>query len=294
MKNLPLICLLFPLLICSCEESKPSNEFKVIPISDKQEELKASEFIADIQYIPLETDSVFLSDIKIMCPTRDDFFIFDGEQIARFNKAGRFLNIVGKKGKGPQEFSYVKSFTVSEPTKTVWVAKPEGIVIYKYDGSFHQNIILPAKKQVSSLQAYGDKMLCLQSNASGQSPVSWYCLDKDGNEVGSRPNHFRFNTVKWNWAFFKEHFFYTTGNNLYCKEMNSDTIFRVGGRNEPVFVLDQQDRGFDIATRTRDYGHYWMKNSGKHYVFKGILGTDKYLFLNFYYQGKYTTNVYRY
>ena len=98
------------------------------------------EDIADISYIPLETpEGKVLGNVRLVNRflTEDDIFLGDG-QIFRFDKTGRFLNTIGKIGRGPGEYTFLHNFCLDENKRQVYILAgfERKMIVCDYDGNF--------------------------------------------------------------------------------------------------------------------------------------------------------------
>lgn len=85
---------------------------ETIPLKDALflRECKVSEYASSIEYIPLETtDDCLIGDEFSLIVASQDIFVhhFLEKKIYRFDKSGKFLNFIGKRGQGPGEYNDV-------------------------------------------------------------------------------------------------------------------------------------------------------------------------------------------
>ena len=76
--------------------------------------LKTSQFVDDIEFVPLEiTDDCLLSNhLKTIVVTSKDIIVYDYEGCYRFDRSGKFLNKIGSRGQGPGEYMVHTTFRV--------------------------------------------------------------------------------------------------------------------------------------------------------------------------------------
>ncbi len=75
-----------------------------------------------IAYIPLETSDECLLD-NILSAKRDGgcFFVQDGKGLYAFDGTGRFLNEIGRRGNGPEEYLYMDCYALDRTNKlSMW------------------------------------------------------------------------------------------------------------------------------------------------------------------------------
>jgi len=113
------------------------------------EEQYLSSFFADrifdkIEMIPLETtDDGLVGDKPELLADAQHFFIREQQQqlVLRFDRSGKFLNRIGQRGGGPQEFQDgIQDFDVDPIAKTVEILAANGQLLqYNYEGQFISN-----------------------------------------------------------------------------------------------------------------------------------------------------------
>ena len=93
------------------------------------------------EMIPLETADNCLVGREPVVLLLDDhhYFIKDAQQeiIFRFNKTGKFINSIGSRGMGPEEYSRIYDFEIDPMANTVEILASRGQMLrYGYDGKF--------------------------------------------------------------------------------------------------------------------------------------------------------------
>jgi hypothetical protein len=117
-------------------------------IKNSPKEIMLSEIASDIQYIPLETNDNCLIDnsynIRYM---EDDILVgsvgSDGGKFYHFSKDGKYLNKIGSKGNGPEEYPN-GLFYFADPTKKyIYVYEWNFMNCYTYNGKFVRRLKSP-------------------------------------------------------------------------------------------------------------------------------------------------------
>ena len=168
-KNIGMKYIFYILIFCfplSCNNTtsrlKPNNQSDIDTISITQglknqiEEFKLSDVVKEIEIIPLETcpKSIF-KFIDNIIVTENDLFVNARISVLRFDrKTGLFINQIGSRGQGPEEFISCAGIGVNETLKNVYVFSSEDnrIQIYSFDGSFisSKQLLLKGKTTVGS------------------------------------------------------------------------------------------------------------------------------------------------
>lgn len=131
--------------------------------SYKDKHLFIQDIAKKVEYIKLETNDNCLIgkefNVEFIRATANDIFIIEVEAIYRFSrKDGKFLNRIGKRGEGPNEYVTSASFAVDENRQEVLVhdLNKKKLFIYKYTGTFVRDINMP---QISLLNLVDDNTL---------------------------------------------------------------------------------------------------------------------------------------
>ena len=96
--------------------------------------------IESVEYIPLETDSVHHVGYNPQLYVGDDsYYIVDdimaNDRIYRYDLNGKFLNQIGRRGRGPGEFGAISSFQLLNDTIIVF-SYPHKMLMFTQDGNF--------------------------------------------------------------------------------------------------------------------------------------------------------------
>ena len=99
--------------------------------------LKASQFVEDIEFVPLETtdDCILDEFINKIVVTKDYIFAHDYNSCYRFDRKGKFLNKIGAKGNGPGEYTKAMSISIDTINKWVYMSDNWQLKLVKFDYS---------------------------------------------------------------------------------------------------------------------------------------------------------------
>ncbi len=129
--SLLIVSLLMFVGACSGEKEKPSEgliHIDVLEAFDDQRSMKLSNFIKDVEFIPLEsTKESYFRLAYDYTVGKKYVMVADGEraQLVLFTRKGEFIRTIGIKGKGPGE--------LNEPRRATMDPQEENI--YVFDGS---------------------------------------------------------------------------------------------------------------------------------------------------------------
>lgn len=139
-----LVCLF---LLISCQPKTQKNTgilcdiYVEEGINNKVKELLLSDAVIDIDIIPLETtDSCLIRKVRNLVVGENDLFVNNFFSILRFDKSGKYINTVAKKGDAPDNISASDGIGIDEHSKIIHIANSFGftneIKTYKYDGTW--------------------------------------------------------------------------------------------------------------------------------------------------------------
>lgn len=136
--NSKIILILIFLLSFSCKSEKKQDTSCVIINSEftEQDHIKLSEFVESIEIIPLETSQDYLINIvgKII-KHKDLFYVGSAnsliDKVFVFDKNGKFVYKLDKRGVGPNEYIEIRDFDVIDNSKIVVISRSNpGIYVY--------------------------------------------------------------------------------------------------------------------------------------------------------------------
>ena len=196
--------------------------------------------IATVDYIKLETTPDCLLDninyFKHIQLTDDFIFIFSNNAIFRFERNGKFLNKIDRKGRGPEEYINARSITIDYIREEIFIldAPTFKLLKYSYDGKFINSVNLKKAIQIGFLG--GDTLACysdyikeepaysLRSSIDGRILKSF----SDINQKGSGIDYLIYNID----------IFRKNRGEFFFNTMISDTIFSVNkDRRIPRYIL---------------------------------------------------------
>lgn len=105
------------------------------------------EDLADVRYVPLETNDSCLISFPSKIVMRDSLIIITDSQqneIYFFNTDGKYLNKISHKGSGPQEYNRIYQSCVDFDRKLVYIldltSYPHKFKAYDFDGSYNYEL----------------------------------------------------------------------------------------------------------------------------------------------------------
>jgi hypothetical protein len=241
---------LYTLMISCCK--KETSKFLILDLSNaKKNKLKIAyginNFATEIKYIPLqETQVSLLSGVEKLDASSDYFFILDREMLFQFKKNGTFTRQIGKKGKGPNEFSCF-DFDIDINNKVIYILDyfQDKIVKYNFEGqfikSYHNPVTANEKSstyRISYLKYLGNGQILLSTNSNTLFPET-YLFNEQTKVLKQLQKPENTKTTEGSLILPNNKIFYNYDGELYCKHMFSDTIYHYSsdGKVSPHFLI---------------------------------------------------------
>ena len=274
---------LFSFLCLCCVLSVSAQKPVVInlakAISESPKEIMLNELASDIRYVPLETtdDCLMNNEFYIMQYTGEDI-ITSG--IFHFDKNGKFLNKIGSKGQGPEEYLQGLFAFGDWKNKLLYVQNWTTLTCYGFDGTFVRSVPTPQLNMGAA--GLFDENHILYSNdiyyADKANPIQLYMVDsQNGKTVSKLRGHLEENK-KYGMILTSRDFMYNYDNSLFYKPALENVIFKILSpkKRQLVYKFDCSGKDIDVSAdevdpkkRFQFLSVYWAKE------------TAQYLFVNY-------------
>lgn len=274
---------LFSFLCLCCVLSVSAQKPVVInlakAISESPKEIMLNELASDIRYVPLETtdDCLMNNEFYIMQYTGEDI-ITSG--IFHFDKNGKFLNKIGSKGQGPEEYLQGLFAFGDWKNKLLYVQNWTTLTCYGFDGTFVRSV--PTSQLNMGAAGLFDENHILYSNdiyyADKANPIQLYMVDsQNGKTVSKWRGHLEENK-KYGMILTSRDFMYNYDNSLFYKPALENVIFKILSpkKRQLVYKFDCSGKDIDVSAdevdpkkRFQFLSVYWAKE------------TAQYLFVNY-------------
>ena len=186
MKKLILIVASLSFFACSSNKESEKKDHRHFVVNVKGE--SDPELLKDVmdnmesRLIPLETNDSLLFNGKesYLHMTSDYLFIADHEQkkIFRYDKQGKFINKIERKGQGPEE--YISLSNVFFNDNAIYVCDRRKIQVYNLNGKYLKTII-PPKGEIGQFYIDPSGMVVQSRSYLGDSRLIIY--DEDGKLI---------------------------------------------------------------------------------------------------------------
>lgn len=201
-----------------------------------ENKLNVSEFADTVIYVPLETNSQsFLRRIVQLQLTDKYIFINGFDRLLLFSKEGKFIRQIGRKGKGPGEYTFIFNFIVIQDTVFISSSYKRSLIKYTVNGDFLEE--QPTSSQLARF------------NTTPDNRIVWYNQDK-GNLVFFDRKLTQVDTISvdynvsperstYSWWDDFDTYFQKSEHRLLFANYMSDTIWDISnGQKEIGYVLN--------------------------------------------------------
>jgi len=283
MKRIFFASLVFIFLLFSCQSRHEGSDLQTIKM--KKDEIPA------LNDLNIKVANVFsfenpsggaLTFVWKVLKTGDVYFLIDkhpdGGRVFSFTLEGRFLNNIGKIGRGPGEYLNALDFEIDENAGRVYVLSETGKIL-EYDFS---GLLMGEYSSKYYSSSFG-------LNASGNFyyyTTSSEALNKHGIFEFDKKNnrHKMVFQKRTEWYPIEELNFFRFKERVFFREAFSNTIFEIKeGELIPVFFFDWQDKNYKKEYDNLDLVSLFEKMAfdGDFYSFRSMVLNDQLLYASF-------------
>jgi hypothetical protein len=274
------ICLLF-LMFTSCINN--GEEILILnPLAFSKDEFKLSNISDDITYIPFD-NTIPIGEIYSMKINKQSFFISTKNPgILHFDNNGKFIRIVARKGKGPNEYLYGMRFAVDEKSNRLYVATKSKIRIYSLTGNLIKDISTSDYFDgvAGDIEIFNSHLFLANYGTFGDFKFNWIIMDTQGNVISKKysTDHPAGFMLAGNEYIFE--------NKLYYFNYLNDTIFAIQPdlHSKVAYLFGRGDYRFPnnlVLNSTSQLFNYFIP--------KNMLESKHFVFLQYSFKDKWTT-----
>lgn len=211
-----------------------------------------AEFIDTIKYIPLETNPQSnIEEIqKIICYKRN-YYTWDYNAILKFNSNGKFVCEIGKRGRGPKEYSRNREMTIR--SDTLYINEGRKIVAYSAnDGSFFGAYPFPNRWFFERIEG---QFVTINANTG----FTEFIDDKGSVTDSLNYEHFTQSKIYPDMMTYPLYdAFFGTTKSLKISTSHNDTLFEINNRHQlvPRYILDMGNYKLQDADRLEYSGDF--------------------------------------
>ena len=299
------ITLLVVFLISSCKDSEKGQRI-CIP-SSCVNEIPLSEVADKVDYIALESKKeCMLSDWADIFMTKEYIVAIDKE-IYLFDKTGKFLRKIGRKGQGPDEYIstmgtsfYINYSSVVADKGNAWIEygcsetvpfsliqKPDvkSFMRFSANTKTHEELSMFIQPILYSMKLDTNLYAGYLHNIDGHNPYKLLYYQKDGTVVKQYPNYLHFEDNPNNIAQYQPSF-YSYNGQCYFKEMFNDTLFVMKETElQPYLIFDLGENNLPYEQQDQ------IEDMSRYKQFRLIGETDSHLYFIYDYDSKRYTGI---
>ncbi|MDR1222123.1 MAG: 6-bladed beta-propeller [Tannerella sp.] len=254
------------------------SKIEIDPDARREGQLKLNDLVSSVEYIPLETnDSCVTGQIYTYDVTPNYILVLCSKSTAvyLFDRSGRFIARVGRKGQGLGEYNYIDNIFVDEKLQRIFIRTydPNRLNMYGFNGEYISHLPLDEYgKPAGSIKAlFDNKYLVIYRNSMGKKDYTYEIRDRDykllGRGVRSVPYSVygtpdgRSEGANVVLGWFDS--YYRFENKIYVKENAlNDTVYSITGENtfHPEYLLGAGKYGITVDIRSDFTGAFDRMN----------------------------------
>lgn len=245
--------------VISCQNSNNTSKNQIATFDLKElpeiTNLKLSDLgFAEIEYIPLETnENSIISRINEIKVGEGFYLIQYYNTILKFQDDGSFVTKIGTVGRGPNEFVVAHCVDIDTKNQNIYLVSgwQKKFNVYSENGEFIRTFHSP--RNAINFRITEGGILSYSTNYIANVDTSYNLIDTDGRLIKSFPNRFPWNySVQQGTVVFDENIFYRFNNQLFKKEIYSDTVYVFENLDfKPHLVIEQGNKL--LTTQARSY-----------------------------------------
>ncbi|MBQ8245542.1 MAG: 6-bladed beta-propeller [Lachnospiraceae bacterium] len=236
---------------------------ETIPLKDALSltECKVSEYASSIEYIPLEDSEECLlsTELQILIAAQYIFVHdFNENKVYCFDKNGKFLNPIGKRGQGPGEYIRVSGIYADDTSRECFLMEPflNRINVYDYNGTFKR--VIHVKSAPDRMIKLGDNYL-LNHTLMNANKYELTMINPQGKTIrqSNREGNVKVGLLLW------PPFFYSLEGNIYYKNYLSEDIYCIDKNlnRKKIYMIDlgnkkinSEEEQYDLVKGDRTKG----------------------------------------
>lgn len=222
--------------ICMKHKAETVHEIDIYSAYKDKQTYPLSTISECIEYIPLEkTDKCIIEDIYNPFVTSTDIIVFDFKMCYRFDREGRFLNQIGKVGRGPEEVVRPMGMAVDSLNRWVYLLDTgsERLVKYNYEGIYIKSY-KPGFSSMNLLLHKSNIILLGDMNYQYAKPGNRYSIKFFSSETAKVISQMaceKDDDIPFSISFPS---MYSYGGETYVKDFWEDIIYRVQDPNNLI------------------------------------------------------------
>lgn len=256
-----------------------------------------SDIATDIEYIPLQTtENSLISRILDLKIKGNFIYVKTIEKLFCFDKSGKYLFQLDKKGRGPEEYEYLSDFDVDSKNSLLAVKSSREILLYQqtdHGFTFLNKLNLSYQPQTVNFTGNSNNILLQYSNTDGIKPFSRELINIKGETLISWLNYMKYDLNEKIIVMSRyENTSYSFQNNLILKEVGNDTIFKLNDNNtlEPFLIFDTKNKR--VTPEARSNVKYYAEHMYEYFILQKIFGSERFIYYTYSYNKRSNHEIY--
>jgi len=172
-----------------------------------------------------------------------------------FQNDGSFVTRIGTLGRGSDEFTGINDIDINPKTGSIYLAsgrrQQTKFLVYNINGTFIRAFEGPQAGFEMQYEFTEDGILCYYNNFFGDIENSYVLIDTTGKIIKKFPNKYPYKRIFPGVGYEGENLFYRFRNQLYKKEIYSDTVFIYNNKEfVPHIIIDVGNLRINPDVRT--------------------------------------------
>ena len=269
-----LLSIMVILYSCNLREN---NELFVIDINKSIEtELAISHLVDNITYIPLQSEILFQNPFSII--TTKDHFILSTfpSNILVFTRSGKYINEIGRVGKGPGEYLFPKHLTYDQNDSLIYIYDNKRILQYDLSGKFRNELNLEKfNSGFHDIYSYKGDIYLAGGIHFGNATYDWIVIDSSLNIQSYKLNHIGSFGAMGDGTIIREGRggFFRYSEDIYFWNSFNDTVYSLTHNSFEPAIL------FEIGEFKHPHKAILFEDRSKYFYPNYMFGTNNFLFM---------------
>jgi len=266
--NIRKIILIFSIVVIGCQNANRTinNNLKTFALNDftKTTKVNLSNLgFVNIEYIPLETNEYSLVPRILDIKVDSGFYLIKFfNTILKFQNNGLFVTKIGTEGRGPGEYLFAHDIDIDQQDHFIYIVDgwARRFSVYYESGAFLKTFRSP--RSANNFKITKDGIICYSTNYIANVDTSYVLINTNGQIVKSFSNKYPWDyIVQRGTTVFTENIFYWFNNQLFKKEVYSDTVYLFEDKVfKPHLIIEHGERLLTPYARSNFDWEYLLDN----------------------------------
>lgn len=261
------------------QEQKVVNINLAEAIQKDAKDINLSEIASDIDYIGLETTD------DALCGNSYDIRFFEegiimgtNRQFFHFDPHGKFLNAIGSKGEGPEEYNIGLLYFLDSPKKRLYAQDFQEVICYSFDGEFIKRISTP-NLNMGDAAIFGNGLIIYSNDtyfSNKNAPYQLFIINEAGKQKKAIKGHIE-KGKRYGVILSSRDYIYTFDDETYFKPALENVIYKIDSssmKKELVYKFECGTKDIDVSSNETE-----LRNRNKSISIYQIHETPMHLFI---------------